>query len=162
MVQCDGCEVWYHYDCLEEKGRIVAPADVARLQWFCPEEQCQRKDRDLRKEKRGENPDDNVEEGDDGEGPGVEDNDNEGTEVIQVTTQCTKKTCRKWRDVDRVFLVRKQREAVSAALPKYLFVCKDARRMCHAMCDYCSNKVCMCKCNECGCIGTLCECPAYI
>ena len=158
MVCCDGCEIWYHYDCLEGVGCVVPAAAVARLQWFCPEEECQQKNQ-LSKKQGDDSEDDNNEheENDKEEEEGKE----EEGEVNEVATQCTKRVCRKWRDVDRVLLARKRRDAAAAALPNYLFICKDGKRKCHGVCDHCNQKTCTCTCNECAFVGTKCTCPAY-
>ena len=144
-VQCGGCGELYHFECLRKVGCAVDPTAAARGQWFCPSEDCEvQRQREAAKEDEDK-----------------EEEEQEVDEDGKIATQCTSRSCRKWRDVKYQMLARKERAAASSGLPRYKYVCADSRHSCGGTCQHCKAKECGCKCNLCSKVGISCSCPAF-
>ena len=107
-----------------------------------------------------------VDQGDPEEGVEVEDSDGDfEDDGVTMEVACTKKECRRWRQVERRWWAAQQ--TVRPATP-YRFVCNNAtrvgegplvRRRCNGKCDHCWELDCVCVCDECSMKGKLCSCP---
>jgi hypothetical protein len=77
-----------------------------------------------------------------------------GDDIGEVAIACTKRHCRKWRDVEKEWLDEQGEE--------FMFTCEDANTRCRAKCAYCNQRsFCLCECDECDEVGSACTCPSF-